>query len=59
MSLLSIGIYGPLRYQLSYGPTKRCAGKFSERGPTESSAARENHVFWGDADYAWGFFYDT
>ena len=32
-----------------------CAAKFSKRGPTKSSAARENLVFW-DADYAWRFF---
>ena len=37
-----------------YGPTKRRCGaaKFSKRGPTKSSAARENPGFL-DADYAW------
>ena len=39
-------IAGPVRHQ-----TPRRA-KFSKRGPTRSSAARENHVFW-DAAYAW------
>ena len=28
--------------------------KFSKRGPTKRSATRENPVFLGDADYAWG-----
>ena len=35
-----------------------CAAKFSKRGPTRSSAARENPVL-RDADYAKVFFYNT